>query len=146
MLVAVLACIAAVYAVAFIDLWLRARTAYREGEKYLEWARHPEVKAAHLDRLLAEDEVRLRQDFADGRLSRGMLEERLFLARFEREEAMKESALKYAYVWFKTAAELFSPPENRWTYLARRKMPEVRELWKKELERNNIPYRDFMLD
>ncbi len=143
---AVVACVAAVYGIAAADLWLRARTAYQEGEKYLLWDQRPELKAAHLDKLLAEDSARLRQDFASGRLPRGMLEERLALARFGRDEAMKESAVKFAYVWFKTAAELFSPPENRWTRLARGRMPVARNLWKKELELQKIPYQDYMLE
>ena len=32
----------AVYGMAYVDLWLRARSAYREGEKYLEWDRKPD--------------------------------------------------------------------------------------------------------
>ncbi len=59
---------------------------------------------------------------------------------------MKESSLKYAYVWFQTAVELFSPPESRWVVLSRQKMAVAKELWKKELAAKKIPYQDYMLE
>ena len=59
---------------------------------------------------------------------------------------MKESSLKYAYVWFQTAVELFSPPESRWVALSREKMVLAKELWKKELDAKKIPYQDYMLE
>lgn len=143
---AVLACAAPVYGIAYADLWLRARSAYREGEKYLEWDRHPELKEAHLERLLREKEARLRRDRQAGRITASELEQRLALARFERDEAVQESSLKYACVWFQTAAELFSPPESRWVALSRRKMALAKALWKKELDSKKIPYQDYMLE
>jgi hypothetical protein len=142
----VLACVAAVYAMVYADVWLRARSAYLEGEKYLEWDHRPDLKAAALDRLLAEKQERLQAGRAAGRLSAAELDERLVLARFERDEAMKESSLKYAYVWFQTAVELFSPPESRWVVLSRRQMAVAKELWKKELDAKKIPYQDYMLE
>ncbi|MBI3287976.1 MAG: hypothetical protein HYZ74_00480, partial [Elusimicrobia bacterium] len=57
-----------------------------------------------------------------------------------------ESSLKYAFVWYQTAAELFTPPENRWTAEARVKMRQARELWKSELEARKVPYQDYMLE
>jgi len=145
-LLAVLACVLAVYAVAYADLWLRARSAYLEGEKYLEWDRHPELKAAALDLALAEKEARLQAGQQAGRMTAPELSQRLALARFERDEAMKESSLKYAYVWFQTAVELFSPPESRWVVLSRQKMSVAKGLWKKELDARKIPYQDYMLE
>ena len=142
----VLAGVLAVYGVVYADVWLRARSAYQEGEKYLEWDRRPELKAASLDRFLAEKQARLQTDEAAGRLTAVELEERLALARFERDEAMKESSLKYAYVWFQTAVELFSPPESRWVVRSRRQMAVAKELWKKELDAKKIPHQDYMLE
>jgi hypothetical protein len=139
-------CLAAVYAIAYADVCLRARSAYLEGEKYLEWDRRPELKAAALDKLLAEKEARLRRDFQAGRFDEAQLKQRLLLAKFERDESFKESSLKYAYVWFQTAVELFSPPESRWVKLSREKMVLAKELWKKELRAKKIPYQDYMLE
>jgi hypothetical protein len=142
----VCACVAGVYAVAYVDLVLRARAAYLEGEKYLAWDRDPGLKKAALDRELAGAEARLRRDRDAGRITAEEFEQRSALARFERDEAVKESSLKYAYVWFQTAVELFSPPESRWVVLSRRKMAEAKELWKKELDAKKVPYQDYMLE
>ena len=142
----VLACILAVYGMVYADVWLRARSAYLEGEKYLEWDRRPELKAAYLDRVLAAKQARLQGDQTAGRITAAQLQERLALARFERDEASRESSLKYAYVWFQTAVELFSPPESRWVIRSLRQMAAAKELWKKELDAKKIPYQDYMLE
>jgi hypothetical protein len=140
------ALIAAVYAMARVDLTLRARSAYLEGEKWSEWSRKPELKKAHFDAALAAREGELSRELAKGKLDRAAYERKVGLARFERDQAVAESSLKYAYVWYQTAAELFSPPENRWSVQARAKMTEARALWKKELDARKIPYQDYMLE
>lgn len=137
---------AAVYAMVYADLVLRARSAYLEGEKYLEWDRRPELKRAHFEAECARREERLRAQAAAGEFPASELDQRLALARFERDERIAESSLKYATVWFKTAVELFSPPESRWVVLSRRKLLEARELWKRELDAQKIPYKDYMLE
>jgi hypothetical protein len=140
------ALVAAVYGMARVDLVLRSRSAYLEGEKWLEWSRRPELKKAHFDAELAAREGELSRELAKGKLDRAAYERKAGLARFERDQAVAESSLKYAYVWFQTSAELFSPPENRWSALARAKMIETRALWKKELDERKIPYQDYMLE
>jgi len=135
-----------VYAAACVDVVLRARSAYQEGEKWLEWDAHPELKKAHFDSELAENVKRLEHERDSGKISAAEFDQRVALAKFERDEAVSESSLKYAYVWFQTAAELFTPPESRWTALAREKMKSTRTLWKKELDAKKIPYQDDMLD
>ncbi len=134
------ALLAVVYGMARVDLILRARSAYLEGEKWMEWSRKPELKKAHFDAELAAREL------GKGRLDHAVYERKAGLARFERDQAVAESSLKYAYVWYQTAAELFSPPENRWSVLARDKMTQTRALWKKELDAQKIPYQDDMLE
>jgi neutral trehalase len=141
----VLAAVAAVYGMVYADVWLRARSAYLEGERCLEWDGHPELKAAYFDGLLAERQERLEAERAADRITSKELEERLALAIFERDAAMKESSLKYAYAWFQTAVELFSPPESRWVIRSRLKMAVAKELWKKELDAKKISYQDYML-
>ncbi|MEK7388606.1 MAG: hypothetical protein AAB036_02790 [Elusimicrobiota bacterium] len=135
-----------VYAMARTDLYFRARSAYLEGEKWMEWNRRPEMKKAHFDAQLAEREAELSTELKEGRLDRGAYERKAALARFERDQAVAESSLKYAFVWYQTAAELFTPPENRWTALARVKMTQARELWKQELRAQKVPYQDYMLE
>jgi hypothetical protein len=142
----VAAVLAAVYAMVRVDLTLRARSAYLEGEKWMEWSRKPELKKAHFDAELAAREGELSRELARGLLDRAAYERKSGLARFERDQALDESSLKYAYVWYQTSAELFSPPENRWSALSRAKMTEARALWKKELDARKIPYQDYMLE
>jgi hypothetical protein len=51
-----------------------------------------------------------------------------------------------AYAWYESAATLFTPPESRWSRLARRKMPEAKERWKADLRARHIPFDESMLD
>ncbi len=145
-LVAVLACAALVYAMAYVDLVLRARSAYLEGMKYLEWEKDPSLKKNFFDGELAVKEASFKSELTAGRLSEADYEEKLELARFERDQRLAESSLKYAYVWFQTAVELFTPPESHWVVLSREQMAKTKELWKKELDAKHIPYKDYMLE
>lgn len=135
-----------VYGVAYVDLVLRARSAYLEGEKYMTWNEHPELKKAALDAELARREQELRDQASSEDWSQETLSQRLYLARFQHDERLKESSLKYAYVWFRTATELFTPPESKWVKLCRERAPAAKALWKKELDAKKIPYQDYMLD
>jgi hypothetical protein len=135
-----------VYAAACVDVVLRARSAYLEGEKWLSWNEHPDLKKAHFDAELAERRRAFEADRDAGKLTAAEFDKKLALATFERDQAVAESSLKYAYVWYQTAAELFTPPESRWTALSREKMKTTRELWKKELDAKKIPYQDYMLE
>ncbi len=142
-LLTAVALVAAVYALALGDVVLRGRSAYLEGEKWLEWSRKPELKKAHFDAALAAREKELEKE--KGALSAEAYEKKRALARFERDQALAESSLKYAYVWFRTAVELFTPPETRWTRAARARMTETRELWRQELAARGIKVADHML-
>lgn len=135
---------AAVYAMAFVDVALRGRSAYLEGEKWLEWSRRPELKKAHFDAALAAREKELEKERAA--LGPEAHARKLALARFERDQALAESSLKYAYVWHRTAVELFTPPETRWTRAARERMAQTRELWRRELEARGIRVAEHMLE
>lgn len=138
--------LAFVYVAACVDVVLRARSAYLEGEKWLSWNEHPELKKAHFDAELAARVKTFEADRAAGRLTEDEFKKKSGLAAFERDQAVSESSLKYAYVWFQTAAELFTPPESRWTVRSREKMLTTRALWKKELDAKKIPYQDYMLE
>ncbi|MFA6317343.1 MAG: hypothetical protein WC943_07985 [Elusimicrobiota bacterium] len=143
---ALLACAAAVAGAAVLDLRLRARSACLEGEKYLAWHREPALKAAHFDAVLAARSKSLESERRRGGLDDAAFSARLKLLKSERDQRVAESSLKYAHAWFQTAVELFAPPENRWTRLARVRLAETTELWKKELDARKIPYRDYMLE
>lgn len=142
-LLAAAALAAAVYALALGDVALRGRSAYLEGEKWLEWSRRPELKKAHFDSALAAREKALEKEKAS--LTPEAYAKKRALARFERDQAVAESSLKYAYVWYRTAVELFTPPETRWTRAARERMAETRELWRRELAARGVKATDQML-
>jgi hypothetical protein len=141
-----LAGFALVYSLAYVDVTLRAKEAYLQGEKYLAWSREPALKKAALEAEYAGRENKLRRDRAAGRMTEAELSQRVALLRFDLQERVSESALKYAYVWFKSGAELFSPPESKWARLSRDKMAVAKELWKKELDAQKVPYAEHMLE
>lgn len=135
-----------VFAATALDVVLRARSSYLEGEKWLAWSEHPELKAARLDAELAARRGELAAERAAGRLSEDAFMKQLALARFARDRAVGESALKYAYVWFESAAELFTPPESRWSALARARLGPTRELWRQELRSRGLPSDDGRIE
>jgi hypothetical protein len=138
--------LAFVYATAYVDLTLRARSAFYEGERYMAWNSDPSLKKAALAAELQAKESRLRAQAEKERWAAEVLEQRLFLARFEHGERLKESSLKFAYVWYQSAVELFTPPESKWVVLCRQRAVEAKRLWKKELDAQKIPYEDYMLE
>ena len=81
------ALLAFVYGAAYTDLVLRARSAYLEGEKWMEWSRKPELKKAHFDAILAAREKDLTKEREAGRLAPAAFTQKMGLARFERDEA-----------------------------------------------------------
>lgn len=139
-----LASMAAFYGVVAADVALRARSAWLEGEKYMRWHDHPDEKRAFFDAEFARDEARLREGLASGKMTKDEFDERLELARFERDQSVSESSAKYAFVWFQSAAELFNPPESRWVERSRVRMAQAKTLWQDELRAKGIPFEEYM--
>lgn len=135
-----------VYGLVYADLVLRAREAYREGEKYFSWHENPEAKRDFFEKRFLEEKLRQDESLRRGELTEEGHRQRLELARFEAGEKIRESSVKYAYVWYQTAAELFSPPESKWVRLSRQKMAQAKEIWKKELKQKGIDARDYMFE
>ena len=61
-------------------------------------------------------------------------------------KAEQASSAQMAYVWYETAATLFTPPESKWSRMAREKMPEAKARWKAELQAKGVRFDDAMLD
>ena len=61
-------------------------------------------------------------------------------------EGERATSAKEAYAWYETAATQFTPPESRWTRLAREKMPIAKEKWKADLRAKHIPFDESQLD
>ncbi|MBI4369786.1 MAG: hypothetical protein HY547_06120 [Elusimicrobia bacterium] len=142
----VIGVIAGIYSLILGDLWLRGRDAYLEGEKYMRWHQNPQEKRSSINAEFNGRRQDIERLLRKGRLSEKDFEERLELLEFDQEEQLKESSVKYAYIWYQTAVELFSPPESKWVKLSRQKMPQAKELWKQELLANKIPFEDYMLE
>jgi hypothetical protein len=134
------------YAMVYVDVVMRAKEAYLEGEKYLAWSDHPEQRTQFLDAQLVTQKADLEKRQAGGKISKDQYEREVELAQFDHDQQIKESTLKYAYVWYQTAVELFSPPNSKWVQLAREKMPVAKERWKAELRAKKIPFEDYMID
>lgn len=145
-LIAVFLTIIVMYLMIYIDVWLRARSAYLEGEKYLYWYENPEVKEKTLKEKYEKEKKKLDEKLSKMKISREDYERELEILNFNQEREMEESAIKYAYIWFQTTTELFSPPESKWVKLARQKLPLAKELWKRELEAKGIEVKEYMLE
>ncbi len=134
------------YGMVYADVLLRAREAYMEGEKYWRWSEHPEEKAAALEKEFNKEKSGLDEKLAKNKLTKDEYDRQLEIAQFDRDRNLDESSIKYAYVWYKTAFELFSPPESKWVKLSREKAPIAKEKWREELRAKKIPFEEYMLD
>ncbi|OGR83856.1 MAG: hypothetical protein A2636_06740 [Elusimicrobia bacterium RIFCSPHIGHO2_01_FULL_64_10] len=134
------------YAMVAADVVLRAREAYREGEKYMRWHEHPDQKESELRKEFERGKSALDRKLAAGKIPKERYDRELEILKFDLDRRREESAVKYAYVWYQTAYELFSPPESRWVKLSRAKAPAAKEKWKEELRSQNIRFEDYMLE
>ncbi len=130
----------------YADVLLRARDAYQEGEKYMQWHENPALKAAALNLQYDKEKSDLDKKLAKGKIKKDEYARSLEISAFDRDRKMEESSIKYAYVWYQTAYELFSPPESRWVKLSREKAPAAKEKWKEELRAKKIPFEDYNLE
>ncbi len=138
--------VVAMYGMVYVDVVSRAKEAYLEGEKYWNWTDHPEQRLEYLNTKLAADKKNLEQKFSKNKLTKDQYDRDLQLLEFDHQQQLKESTIKYAYVWYQTAVDLFSPPNSKWVKLSRDKMPLAKERWKAELQAKKIPFEDYMID
>ncbi|MEN3013205.1 MAG: hypothetical protein ABDH23_01120 [Endomicrobiia bacterium] len=135
-----------VYLAIYIDVYLRAKQAYYNAEKYMDWYYHPDKKEKYLKEKYEKEKKELEELFSKGKISQEEYKIKLELIEFNREFQLNESSLKYAYIWYKTAIDLFSKPESKWVKLAREKIKKVKELWKEELKQKGYEVEDYMLE
>ena len=134
------------YLLVYLDVWLRARSSYLEAEKYLYWYEHPEAKISALKEKYEREKKKLDKKLSEMKISREDYDREIEILNFNQQREMEESSIKYAYIWFQTTVELFSPPESKWVKLARKKMPLAKSLWQKELESKGIKVEHYMLE
>ena len=141
-----LSTVATVYGMIYADVVLRARSAYLEGERYWRWSEHPEERQKYLDDQLVGEQWEVLNRLKKGKLSKEEYDREVMLLQFGHDQALQESTLKYAYTWYQTAVELFSPPDSQWVRLSRQKMPIAKERWIEELKAKHIPFESYMID
>jgi hypothetical protein len=144
--VALAAGITLVYALVYVDVMLRARSAFNEGEKYWLWYEQPQLKEAALGKQKEVELKDLEGQSAKGKITKEDLEKQREIVEADYSRKRQESSIKYAYFWYQTVVELFTPPESPWSRKARQKMPLAKELWKKELTAKHVPFEDYMLE
>jgi len=142
----VLAGVAGVYVLIYVDVVSRAKDAYLEGEKYLSWYQNPDLKTQYFQKQYNEEKAKLDGRLAKKEISAEEYGEWLDSLKFDQEFSVAESPLKYAYQWYKDAYELFTPPESKWVRMAREKAPQVLIMWKQELRDKKIPFEDYMFE
>jgi len=134
------------YLMIYIDVVLRARSAYLEGEKYWQWYENPSKKQLDLQKEFEAEKQKLDKQLLKNKITKQDYDRELEIIKFNYEQKLQESSIKYAYIWYQTAVELFSPPESKWVRLSRKKMPIAKEKWKEELRKKGIQFEDYMLD
>ncbi|MBV9079588.1 MAG: hypothetical protein JO102_00550 [Elusimicrobia bacterium] len=137
---------AGVYGIIYHDVVSRAREAFEQGELYMSWYRDPAAKRAHFDKQFEDGRAALDAQLSQKKITDVEYHRKLDALEFDRDFAMSESSLKYAYQWYKDTYELFSPPESEWVRQARQKAPEALDLWKQELRAQKIPFDDTMFE
>ncbi|MCB4756851.1 MAG: hypothetical protein LHV69_07465 [Elusimicrobia bacterium] len=142
----ILAGAAAVYALIYMDVVLRAKEAYQEAEKYMAWNQNPALKKDYFEKKFADDKAKLDRLLEKKKIKPEEYQEREETLDFDKQFMLNESSLKYAYQWYKDTYELFSPPESKWVRWAREKAPKTLALWKEELRAKNIPFEDYMFE
>jgi len=134
------------YLLIYIDVVLRARSAYLEAEKYLDWYYNPNKKIEFLEKEFEVEKQKLDKLLAENKISKEEYDVKLEILNFNKERKIQESSLKYAYIWYKTAIDLFSPPESKWVKLAKEKINKVRQMWKEELQKKGYKIEDYMIE
>lgn len=138
--------IAILYGMIYWDVVSRAKESYLEGEKYWRWHEHPEEKIADLEKKFEKSKADLEKKLAKNKIKKNEYDRQLEILEFDRKQQLEESSIKYAFVWYQTAYELFSPPKSKWVKLAREKAPLAKEKWKQELREKKIPFEEYMLE
>ncbi|MCX7956298.1 MAG: hypothetical protein N2643_00160 [Endomicrobia bacterium] len=135
-----------VYFAIYVDVILRAKTSYENAERYLDWHFNPEKKMLYLEQQSNVEKKKLEEKYLKGKISKHEYEIGLELIDFDKKRQLEESSLKYAYIWYKTAIDLFNPPESKWVKLSKEKIKQVKKMWKKELESKGYKVEDYMLE
>jgi hypothetical protein len=145
-IIIIVCCVIIVYIFVYLDIFFRARTAYFEAEKYMDWYYNPQKKIEYIQKQVDVEKQILNRMLSKREISQEEYKIKSELIEFNKKRQIEESSLKYAYIWYKTVIDLFSPPETKWVKLAKQKIGQVRQLWKTELEQKGYKIEDYMIE
>jgi len=145
-LLAVLCTALVAYAMVYVDVRARAKEAFRRGERFSAWVENKDLKIEFFEKKFLKEKAKLQKRQDKGEMNEDAFTQDLDVLRFDRDQALQESSLKYAYQWYKDTYELFSPPESSWVRRARFLAPAAKQKWREELQSKRIPFEEYMLD
>jgi len=146
LIIIIVCCVTLFYIFIYLDIFLRARSAYFEAEKYMDWYHNPQKKIEYIQKQTEKEKQKLDQLLSKGKISKEEYKIKLELLEFNKQRQLEESSLKYAYIWYKTVIDLFTPPQTKWTKLAKQKIAQVKQMWKTELEQKGYKIEDYMIE
>jgi hypothetical protein len=135
----------AFFLLAAADLGLRGRGAYERARRHAAWRDNPAAKAEHYARLYEERAAAVKKQADGGELTAEQAGRALTLAAADRDFSVSESSAKQAVIWYRSAADDFNSPFNRWAPQARRELPAALAAWRAELEARGVKAEDWML-
>lgn len=135
-----------IYMLIYADITLRAKHCYLQGEKYYKWHRNPVLKKEEFFKEYSKKAGVFENKFLQGKITREELDLSIDKLNMERNFNIRESSIKYAYVWYKTAVDSFSSPHSRWVNFCKEKMSIAGKLWQEELKSNKIYFEEYMLE
>ncbi|MBA3065187.1 hypothetical protein KJ633_01810 [bacterium] len=112
---------------ASVDVTFRARSAYFEGMKYLEWHKNPAAKKKALDLWLEKSKSKT---LSAPPVEKELLNESL---QMQYQIKMEDNDAKNAYYWFKTVIECFQPPRSAYVKRAQKQILTAEKLWKESM-------------
>ena len=127
-------------AFAITDSNIRVRQYIAKAEKYATWHKNPSVKEDHFKKTFSK---LLKKAKTENLMNHGQeLENLNFLKEFK----IKESSVKYAYFWNKKAGETFTGPFIFTKNDLADDIKKSKKAWIRELKKEKIEFKDYMLD
>ncbi|MCD6423789.1 MAG: hypothetical protein J7L42_06720 [Elusimicrobia bacterium] len=108
----------------YVDIYLRAKSAYKKGIMYLKWHENPALKEKYLKNWRDKEISKIKGNDYKAEVLRKAIE-------VQYQMRMEENPLKNAYFWFRTVVDCFSPPETKYVKLSKEKLKTITPLLEK---------------
>ncbi len=137
--------IALVYGMVVIDVMARARSSFQHAQIYDQWDQDPESKKQFFERKFFRQKAVLDQRREQGRISQDEYAVDVERLNFQRDKAVNDLSIKYAFQFYHDTYALFSPPETKLIRQARLLAPAAKQRWRETLAARGIPFQEYML-